>query len=85
MSRRLQWGLPEAPPPKHPYRDTLIVYGALAILIVRRRLADQRRGGEGRRHRGVLLRRRLGVERLPLAQPAAGGGRGARAPEEAEL
>ncbi len=34
MSRRLQWGLPETPPPKHPYRDTLIVYGALAILIV---------------------------------------------------
>lgn len=34
MSRRLQWGVPEAPPPEHPYRDTLIVYGALAILIV---------------------------------------------------
>jgi hypothetical protein len=34
MSRRLQWGLPENPLPKHPYRDTLIVYGALAILIV---------------------------------------------------
>ncbi len=34
MSPRLQWGLPEAPPPKHPYRDTLIVYGVLAILIV---------------------------------------------------
>ena len=34
MSRRLQWGVPEAPPPKHPYRDTLIVYGALALLIV---------------------------------------------------
>jgi hypothetical protein len=34
MSRRLQWGVPEAPPPKHPYRDTLIVYGGLAILIV---------------------------------------------------
>ena len=34
MSRRLQWGMPESPPPRHPYRDTLIVYGALAILIV---------------------------------------------------
>ncbi len=34
MSRRLQWGLPAPPPPKHPYRDTLIVYGVLAILIV---------------------------------------------------
>jgi membrane protein implicated in regulation of membrane protease activity len=26
--------MPESPPPKHPYRDTLIVYGVLAILIV---------------------------------------------------
>ncbi|HEX4527000.1 MAG TPA: hypothetical protein VH108_09720 [Gaiellaceae bacterium] len=34
MSRRLQWGLPEAPPPRHPYRDTLLVYGVLAVLIV---------------------------------------------------
>jgi membrane protein implicated in regulation of membrane protease activity len=34
MSRRLQWGLPETPRPKHPYRDTLILYGVLAILIV---------------------------------------------------
>ncbi|MCW2963017.1 MAG: hypothetical protein JWO17_269, partial [Actinomycetia bacterium] len=23
--RRLQWGVPEQPPPKHPYRDTLII------------------------------------------------------------
>ncbi|HEX7626037.1 MAG TPA: hypothetical protein VF379_03200 [Gaiellaceae bacterium] len=34
MSRRLQWGLPESPPPKHPYRDSLIVYGVLAVIIV---------------------------------------------------
>jgi hypothetical protein len=34
MSRRLEWGPPEPPPPKHPYRDTLIVYGVLAILVV---------------------------------------------------
>jgi membrane protein implicated in regulation of membrane protease activity len=34
MSRRLQWGLPESPPPKHPYRDTLLIYGALALLII---------------------------------------------------
>ena len=33
-SRRLQWGLPEAPPPKHPYRDTLLIYGAFALVIV---------------------------------------------------
>jgi hypothetical protein len=32
--RRLQWGLPEPPPPKHPYRDTLLVYGVLALLVV---------------------------------------------------
>ena len=32
--RRFEWGLPEAPPPKHPYRDTLLIYGALALVIV---------------------------------------------------
>ena len=32
--RRLQWGVPESPPPKHPYRDSLIVYGVLALIIV---------------------------------------------------
>jgi hypothetical protein len=32
--RRLHWGLPEAPPPKHPYRDTLGVYGGLAAIVV---------------------------------------------------
>jgi Flp pilus assembly protein TadB len=32
--RRLQWELPETPPPKHPYRDTLIVYAALAAIVV---------------------------------------------------
>jgi Flp pilus assembly protein TadB len=32
--RRLQWGLPESPPPKHPYRDTLLVYGGLAVVVV---------------------------------------------------
>lgn len=35
MSRRLQWGgLPESPPPKHPYRDTLLVYAGFAVVIV---------------------------------------------------
>jgi hypothetical protein len=33
-SRYLQWGLPESPLPKHPYRDTLIVYAALAVIVV---------------------------------------------------
>ena len=32
--RRLQWELPETPPPKHPYRDTLIVYAVLAAIVV---------------------------------------------------
>jgi hypothetical protein len=32
--RRLQWQLPESPPPKHPYRDTLTVYAGLAVIIV---------------------------------------------------
>jgi Flp pilus assembly protein TadB len=32
--RRLPWGVPERPPPKHPYRDTLIVYAVFAALIV---------------------------------------------------
>ena len=35
MSKRLQWGgVPESPPPKHPYRDTLLVYLGLALVIV---------------------------------------------------
>jgi membrane protein implicated in regulation of membrane protease activity len=32
--RRLQWGVPEQPPPQHPYRDTLIIYAVFALLIV---------------------------------------------------
>ena len=32
--RRLQWELPETPPPKHPYRDTLVVYAGLAAIVV---------------------------------------------------
>jgi hypothetical protein len=32
--RRLHWGLPAAPPPKHPIRDTLLVYGGLAGVVV---------------------------------------------------
>ncbi len=32
--RRLFWGVPEQPAPKHPYRDTLIVYAVFAVLIV---------------------------------------------------
>ena len=32
--RRLRWGLPETPAPKHPYRDTLIVYASFAVIVV---------------------------------------------------
>jgi hypothetical protein len=32
--RTLHWGLPEPPTPKHPYRDTALVYGGLAVLVV---------------------------------------------------
>ncbi len=32
--RRLQWGVPETPPPKHPYRDSLIVYAFFALIVV---------------------------------------------------
>ena len=32
--RRLRWGVPEPPSPKHPYRDTLIVYAGFAVAIV---------------------------------------------------
>jgi hypothetical protein len=34
MTRRLRWGVPEPPPPKHPYRDTLLVYAGFAIVLV---------------------------------------------------
>jgi membrane protein implicated in regulation of membrane protease activity len=32
--RRLRWGVPEQPPPNHPYRDTLVIYAVFAVLIV---------------------------------------------------
>lgn len=32
--RRLQWDIPESPPPKHPYRDTFLVYAGLAVIVV---------------------------------------------------
>ena len=32
--RRLRWGTPDPPAPKHPYRDTLVVYAALALVVV---------------------------------------------------
>ena len=34
MTRRLRWGVPEPPAPKHPYRDTLVIYAVFAVLIV---------------------------------------------------
>ena len=32
--RRLRWGMSETAPLKHPYRDTVLVYGGLAVVIV---------------------------------------------------
>jgi len=32
--RHLSWGLPEAPLSKHPYRDSMLVYGFFAMLVV---------------------------------------------------
>ncbi len=32
--RRLRWGMQEVAPTKHPYRDTALVYGVLAVLLV---------------------------------------------------
>jgi len=32
--KRLQWGVPEEPPPKHPYRDSVIMYAVFAVVIV---------------------------------------------------
>ena len=26
--------MPDGPPPKHPYRDTLVVYGVLSVVLV---------------------------------------------------
>ena len=35
MSKKLEWGgIPKVPPPKNPYRDTLLVYGGMALVIL---------------------------------------------------
>jgi len=34
QQRYLRWGLPESPTPKHPYRDTAVVYGGFAVVVV---------------------------------------------------
>jgi Flp pilus assembly protein TadB len=34
MTRRLRWSVPDAPAPRHPYRDSAIVYGIFAVLLV---------------------------------------------------
>jgi membrane protein implicated in regulation of membrane protease activity len=35
MSQKLKWGgAPDLPPPKRPVRDTLLVYGGLAVVVV---------------------------------------------------
>jgi membrane protein implicated in regulation of membrane protease activity len=32
--RRRQWTQPPEPPPKRPYRDTALVFGGMAVVIV---------------------------------------------------
>jgi hypothetical protein len=35
VTRRLEWDDPSAPPPpKHPYRDSALLYGAMAVAIL---------------------------------------------------
>jgi hypothetical protein len=35
VTRRLDWGDPNGPtPPAHPYRDSAILYAAMAVLIL---------------------------------------------------
>lgn len=35
MTQKLKWGgVPDRPPPKRPVRDTLLVYGGLAVVVV---------------------------------------------------
>jgi len=46
MRRRLRWEAPHGQTPKHPYRDTLLVYGGASILIVV--IATLSGGGFGR-------------------------------------
>ena len=71
MTRRLKWGVPEPPPPKHPYRDTVLVYAGFAIVLVI--VAWLTGGGVARAAacRGHLLRRRDRVDDLPLPLEAA--------------
>jgi hypothetical protein len=33
-SRRLSWGLPAGPPARRPLRDSLLLYGAFAVVVV---------------------------------------------------
>jgi Flp pilus assembly protein TadB len=34
MTRKLEWGGPPHQPTKRPYRDTFLVYGVLAVIVV---------------------------------------------------
>jgi Flp pilus assembly protein TadB len=34
VTRKLEWGGPPHQPAKRPYRDTFLVYGALAVVVV---------------------------------------------------
>jgi len=34
MTRFLRWGAPETPPPRRPYRDSIVLYAVMAVVIV---------------------------------------------------
>ena len=76
MSKKLEWGgIPEVPPPKNPYRDTLLVYGGLSLVIV---IVSWVTGGldrQGGRRRRPLLRRRVELDDVPVPRPRAGAAR----------
>ena len=75
MSKKLEWGgVPELPPPKNPYRDTLLVYGALALVILIVAWLTGGSVGQGGARRGRVLRDRVGLDDVPV--PRQGSRRG---------
>ena len=56
--RRLRWSVPEGSSTRHPYRDTVIVYAGLAVIVVLVALVDRRRDRARAHRRSGLLRSR---------------------------
>jgi hypothetical protein len=66
--KRLRWGGSPRRLPAHPYRDSAIVYGILAAVVVG--VTALTNGNLGPDHRAVAVR---GGDRLQLVAPAAAG------------